>query len=237
MSTVIELKNINAGYGPIQVLWDVNLKVYEGEIIAVLGPNGAGKTTLLRTIMGLTNLYSGNISYYGREISKLSPYERVKLGITLVPEGRQLFPHMSVYENLLLGAYSLKDEKRIRDRLEFVSNLFPFIKTRSWQKAGSLSGGEQQMIAIARALMSYPKLLMLDEPSQGLAPKIVQEVFSTLRKLRDEERITMLIVEQYVRDALEASERVYVIRGGRIVYEARAGDVKDKSEFIKLYLS
>jgi branched-chain amino acid transport system ATP-binding protein len=144
---------------------------------------------------------------------------------------------MSVYENLLLGAYSLEDEKRIRDRLEFVSNLFPFIKTRSWQKAGSLSGGEQQMVAIARALMSYPKLLMLDEPSQGLAPKIVQEVFSTLRKLRDEERITMLIVEQYVRDALEASERVYVIRGGRIVYEARAGDVRDKSELIKLYLS
>jgi branched-chain amino acid transport system ATP-binding protein len=237
MSTVIELKKVNAGYGPIQVLWDVNLEVHKGEIVAILGPNGAGKTTTLRTIMGLTDLYSGSINYYGKDISKLSPHERVKLGIALVPEGRQLFPHMSVYENLILGAYSIRDERMIRDRLEFIYNLFPFIKTRSWQKAGSLSGGEQQMVAIARALMAYPKLLMLDEPSQGLAPKIVQDVFSTLIKLRDEEDITILIVEQYVKDALEASDRVYVIRGGKIVYEARAKDIKDKSEFIKLYLS
>jgi branched-chain amino acid transport system ATP-binding protein len=237
MSTVIELKKVNAGYGPIQVLWDVNLEVHKGEIVAILGPNGAGKTTTLRTIMGLTDLYSGSINYYGKDISKLSPHERVKLGIALVPEGRQLFPHMSVYENLILGAYSIRDERMIRDRLEFIYNLFPFIKTRSWQKAGSLSGGEQQMVAIARALMTYPKLLMLDEPSQGLAPKIVQDVFSTLIKLRDEEDITILIVEQYVKDALEVSDRVYVIRGGKIVYEARAKDIKDKSEFIKLYLS
>jgi branched-chain amino acid transport system ATP-binding protein len=237
MSTVIELKKVNAGYGPIQVLWDVNLEVHKEEIVAILGPNGAGKTTTLRTIMGLTDLYSGSINYYGKDISKLSPHERVKLGIALVPEGRQLFPHMSVYENLILGAYSIRDERMIRDRLEFIYNLFPFIKTRSWQKAGSLSGGEQQMVAIARALMAYPKLLMLDEPSQGLAPKIVQDVFSTLIKLRDEEDITILIVEQYVKDALEASDRVYVIRGGKIVYEARAKDIKDKSEFIKLYLS
>jgi branched-chain amino acid transport system ATP-binding protein len=144
---------------------------------------------------------------------------------------------MTVYENLILGAYSIRDERMIRDRLEFIYNLFPFIKTRSWQKAGSLSGGEQQMVAIARALMAYPKLLMLDEPSQGLAPKIVRDVFSTLIKLRDEEDITILIVEQYVKDALEASDRVYVIRGGKIVYEALAKDIKDKSEFIKLYLS
>jgi branched-chain amino acid transport system ATP-binding protein len=237
MSTVIELKKVNAGYGPIQVLWDVNLEVHKEEIVAILGPNGAGKTTTLRTIMGLTDLYLGSINYYGKDISKLSPHERVKLGIALVPEGRQLFPHMSVYENLILGAYSIRDERMIRDRLEFIYNLFPFIKTRSWQKAGSLSGGEQQMVAIARALMAYPKLLMLDEPSQGLAPKIVQDVFSTLIKLRDEEDITILIVEQYVKDALEASDRVYVIRGGKIVYEARAKDIKDKSEFIKLYLS
>jgi branched-chain amino acid transport system ATP-binding protein len=237
MSTVIELKKVNAGYGPIQVLWDVNLEVHKEEIVAILGPNGAGKTTTLRTIMGLIDLYSGSINYYGKDISKLSPHERVKLGIALVPEGRQLFPHMSVYENLILGAYSIRDERMIRDRLEFIYNLFPFIKTRSWQKAGSLSGGEQQMVAIARALMAYPKLLMLDEPSQGLAPKIVQDVFSTLIKLRDEEDITILIVEQYVKDALEASDRVYVIRGGKIVYKARAKDIKDKSEFIKLYLS
>jgi branched-chain amino acid transport system ATP-binding protein len=237
MSTVIELRKVNAGYGPIQVLWDVNLEVHKGEIVAILGPNGAGKTTTLRTIMGLTDLYSGSINYYGKDISKLSPHERVKLGIALVPEGRQLFPHMTVYENLILGAYSIRDERMIRDRLEFIYNLFPFIKTRSWQKAGSLSGGEQQMVAIARALMAYPKLLMLDEPSQGLAPKIVRDVFSTLIKLRDEEDITILIVEQYVKDALEASDRVYVIRGGKIVYEALAKDIKDKSEFIKLYLS
>jgi len=237
MTRVLELKNVNAGYGIIQVLWDINLKVLEREVVAILGPNGAGKTTLLRTIMGLTNMYSGSISYHDMDISKLNTYDRVKLGIILVPEGRQLFPHMTVYENLLLGAYTLRDEEKIRDRLEFVSNLFPIIKTRSWQRAGSLSGGEQQMIAIARALMAYPKLLMLDEPSLSLAPKIVQEIFNTIKKLREEERISILIVEQYVKEALEASEKIYVIRGGKITREVTAEDIRDKDEFIKLYLS
>ena len=236
MVLTLKLRKVNAGYGIIQVLWDVDLEVNEGEVVAVLGPNGAGKTTLLRTIVGLTNIYSGSINYYDMDVTKLNPHERVRLGIALVPEGRQLFPHMTVLENLRLGAYSIRDDGKIKDRLEFIFNLFPFIKNRLWQKAESLSGGEQQMIAIARALMSYPRLLMLDEPSQGLAPKIVQEIFSTLRKLR-EERVTVLIVEQYVKDALEISERVYVMRGGRIVHGTRVEDIKDKSEFAKLYLS
>lgn len=236
MGMVLELNNVNAGYGILQVLWDINLKVQEAEIVSVLGPNGAGKTTLLRTIMGLTSHYSGVIKYHNRDISRLSPHERVKLGISLVPEGRQLFPNMSVYENLLLGAYVVEDDEVVRDRLEFVSNLFPFIKSRLWQQAGSLSGGEQQMVAIARALMSKPKLLMLDEPSQGLAPKVVYEIFKALRNLREEERLTIILVEQYVKDALELAERVYIMRGGRMVYESRVEDIKDREELIKLYL-
>ena len=233
------MSNINSGYGLLRVLFDVSLVADRGEIVAILGPNGAGKTTLLRTIIGLTNIYSGTISLENMDITKLPPYERVRLGISLVPEGRQLFPHMSVLENLLMGGFLIENSSDLRERLEFVFSLFPVLKQRLYQKAMTLSGGEQQMLAIARALMGRPKVLMLDEPSQGLAPKIVLELFRVLDHLRSEksERLAIILVEQYARDALEIADRVYVLRGGRVVLEARSSEIKSREDLIKYYLT
>jgi len=234
--TKLALLRISAGYGVLRVLWDIDFLVDKGEIVSVLGPNGAGKTTLLRTIVGLTTIYSGKVTLDDLDITRTPPHERVKLGLSLVPEGRLLFPHMSVYENLVVGGYVIGDEKKLRDRMDFVFNLFPILRQRLWQKAGTLSGGEQQMLAIARALMSNPKILLLDEPSQGLAPKVVSEIFSVLRKLKDE-GLGIVLVEQYVKDSLEVSDRVYVLKGGKVVYEGLAEDLRTKEDLIRLYLA
>jgi len=232
----LALLRISAGYGVLRVLWDIDFLVDKGEIVSVLGPNGAGKTTLLRTIVGLTTIYSGKVTLDDLDITRTPPHERVKLGLSLVPEGRLLFPHMSVYENLVVGGYVIGDERKLRDRMDFVFNLFPILRQRLWQKAGTLSGGEQQMLAIARALMSNPKILLLDEPSQGLAPKVVVEIFSVLRKLKDE-GLGIVLVEQYVKDSLEVSDRVYVLKGGKVVYEGLAEDLRTKEDLIRLYLA
>jgi len=234
--TKLALLGISAGYGALRVLWDIDFLVDMGEIVSVLGPNGAGKTTLLRTIVGLATIYSGKVTLDDLDITRTLPHERVKLGLSLVPEGRLLFPHMSVYENLVVGGYVIGDEKKLRDRMDFVFNLFPILRQRLWQKAGTLSGGEQQMLAIARALMSNPKILLLDEPSQGLAPKVVFEIFSVLRKLKDE-GLGIVLVEQYVKDSLEVSDRVYVLKGGKVVYEGLAEDLRTKEDLIRLYLA
>jgi len=234
--TKLALLRISAGYGVLRVLWDIDFLVDKGEIVSVLGPNGAGKTTLLRTIVGLTTIYSGKVTLDDLDITRTPPHERVKLGLSLVPEGRLLFPHMSVYENLVVGGYIIGDERKLRDRMDFVFNLFPILKQRLWQKAGTLSGGEQQMLAIARALMSNPKILLLDETSQGLAPKVVVEIFSVLRKLKDE-GLGIVLVEQYVKDSLEVSDRVYVLKGGKVVYEGLAEDLRTKEDLIRLYLA
>ena len=234
--TKLALLGISAGYGALRVLWDIDFLVDMGEIVSVLGPNGAGKTTLLRTIVGLTTIYSGKVTLDDLDITRTPPHERVKLGLSLVPEGRLLFPHMSVYENLVVGGYVIGDEKKLRDRMDFVFNLFPILRQRLWQKAGTLSGGEQQMLAIARALMSNPKILLLDEPSQGLAPKVVFEILSVLRKLKDE-GLGIVLVEQYVKDSLEVSDRVYVLKGGKVVYEGLAEDLRTKEDLIRLYLA
>jgi len=232
---MLETYNINAGYGEIQVLWDVSLKIEKGEIIALLGPNGAGKTTLTKVLIGLLKPYSGVIKFNGIDITNTAPYERVKIGISLVPEGRQIFPYMTVLENLYAGMYSLK--KIDKEAIEHVFEIFPRLKERVNQKAGSLSGGEQQMLAIARALVTKPKVLILDEPSQGLAPKIVGIIFDVLKKLRDEENISILLIEQYVYDALSLSDRTYIMRNGRIVYEESSSKIlTEKRELLSLYL-
>jgi len=232
---MLETYNINAGYGEIQVLWDVSLKIEKGEIIALLGPNGAGKTTLTKVLIGLLKPYSGVIKFNGIDITNTPPYERVKIGISLVPEGRQIFPYMTVLENLYAGMYSLK--KMDKEAIEHVFEIFPRLKERVNQKAGSLSGGEQQMLAIARALVSKPKVLILDEPSQGLAPKIVGIIFDVLKKLRDEENISILLIEQYIYDALSLSDRTYIMRNGRIVYEENSSKIlTEKRELLSLYL-
>jgi branched-chain amino acid transport system ATP-binding protein len=182
---LLVLESIDTGYGETQVLWGVSLKVPEKGLVALLGSNGAGKTTTLRTIAGLLRPWRGRIRFADQDITRLPAHRRVELGVSLVPEGRGLFPGMSVYENLLMGAYTKRAREKIRDSLEFVFNLFPILRARLEQKAGTLSGGEQQMLAIARGLMSRPRLLMIDEASLGLAPRIVSELMRTIVKIRD----------------------------------------------------
>ncbi|MEM1618880.1 MAG: ABC transporter ATP-binding protein [Desulfurococcaceae archaeon] len=234
---ILRLENVNAGYGEFRVLHNINLEVERGEVVAIVGPNGAGKTTLLKTIMGLTTLYSGKIVVEGVDVTRESPDKRVKRGLVLIPEGRGLFPSLTVRENLLLGAYTVKSKEEVKERLELVYTLFPRLRERELQKAKTLSGGEAQMLAIARGLMSNPKLLMLDEPSLGLAPKIVAEVFEIIRRLREQYRISFLLVEQHVKESLEIADRGYVIQGGRIVASGKSSDLLNVEELRKIYMT
>ncbi len=234
--TMLELKNVEAGYGEFRVLHGINLKVNKGEIVALVGPNGAGKTTTLRTILRMTTLYNGEITFKGKDLRKLPTHKIVDEGITMVPEGRGIFNPLTVYENLVAGAYTKRAEEKIEDTLDFVFTLFPRLKERRNQIAGTLSGGEAQMLAIARALMSRPELLMFDEPSLGLAPKIVLEVFDTVVKLRKEADMTILIVEQHVKNSLEISDRAYVMEMGQIVLEGEGKALLTDERLKKAYL-
>jgi branched-chain amino acid transport system ATP-binding protein len=230
---MLEVESLNVYYGDIQVLWDVSLKVDRGEIVALIGSNGAGKTTLLKTIAGLLKPASGSINYLNERIDKLPPHKIVERGVALVPEGRGLFPHMTVYENLLMGAYTQRENSR--EVLNWVYEIFPILKERSRQLASTLSGGEQQMLAIARSLMSNPKLLMLDEPSQGLGPKVVIRILDTV-KMINERGVTIMLVEQSAPFALELADRVYVIENGRIVHSGRSEEIRSLEDVKKAYL-
>lgn len=237
MSLALEVRGIESGYGKIQVLWGVDVTLQEGSMVAVLGPNGAGKTTLLRTIMGIIRAWRGSVMMYGLDITSMPSHRRVELGLTMVPEGRRLFPDLTVRENLELGAYTRRARERIVETLELVFNLFPRLKERLHQKAGSLSGGEQQMLAMARALMTRPKVLMLDEPSQGLAPKIAWEVAETLDKIRREVGISVILVEQNVALALEKADYIYLLEQGRVVLEGFREEVlARKLDIVRSYL-
>lgn len=237
MEPILKLEDIEAGYGEFRVLHDINLEVYSNEVVAVVGPNGVGKTTLLKTIMGLTNIYSGRILFQGKDITRLRPDLRVKSGLILVPEGRGLFPNLTVRENLVLGGYTLGSREEVEKRIELVCSIFPRLKERLHVKAKNLSGGEAQMLALARGLMGNPKLLMLDEPSLGLAPIIVTEVFKIVRKMRDELGLTIIIVEQHVKESLELSDRAYVMQGGRIIASGKSRDLMNLEELRKLYMA
>jgi branched-chain amino acid transport system ATP-binding protein len=193
---MLKVESIEAGYGPMQVLWKPSLEVKKGSITSLLGPNGVGKSTLLWTVLGSIEPWGGKIFYENEEITYLPTHKKVDLGITLVPEGKHLFGEMSVRENLTMGAYRKEALQKKKDSLELVYSLFPILKERDRQRAGTLSGGQQQMVTIGRALMTRPKLIMLDEPSQGLAPKLVGEVFGTVEKLKAEIGLTILLVEQ-----------------------------------------
>jgi branched-chain amino acid transport system ATP-binding protein len=229
---LLSVENLSAGYGPIQVLWNVSFYVKKGEKIAIIGPNGAGKTTTLKAIVGLVKIKSGIVKFMDEKISGLPTHEIIKRGIALVPEGRRLFPKMTVLENLRLGALITPEAKaKFEDTLEWIFQLFPILKERLNQKAETLSGGEGQMLAIARALMARPKLLLLDEPSLGLGPIVVNQIFNALEKL-NQEGVTILLVEQYVTKALEFSDRAYVLERGRIVMEGVGRDLL-KNEYIK----
>ncbi|MCE4610516.1 MAG: ABC transporter ATP-binding protein [Desulfurococcales archaeon] len=228
------VRGLEAGYGEMQVLWSVDIEVEKGSFTVILGPNGAGKTTLLKAIMGIVRPFSGKIVYRGEDVTYTPPHKKVEMGITLVPEGRRLFPELTVEENLILGAYT-QGIRDIGDRLELVYNVFPRLKERRAQKAGTLSGGEQQMLAIGRALMSKPSLLMLDEPSQGLAPKLALEIVELLGRLREGEELTILMVEQNVAAALRLADFIYVLEQGRIVASGTPEEVASIEDVRKAY--
>ncbi len=233
---MLKVENIESGYGPMQVLWGPSLEVEKGSITSLLGPNGVGKTTLLRTVCGLIEPWGGRIIYEDGEVTHLPTHKKVELGIVLVPEGRHLFTGMNVHENLIMGAYPKEALKNMDDSLELVYSLFPILKERTKQKAGSLSGGEQQMLTIARALMTRPKLIMLDEPSQGLAPKLVGEVFETIERMKAEIGLTILLVEQNVEFSLSASDSVYILHEGKIKAHGSAEEIEKSPEIREAYL-
>jgi branched-chain amino acid transport system ATP-binding protein len=229
------LDDVSASYGDFQALFNITLEVRAGEVVTLIGANGAGKTTTLRVISGLLRPRTGKVQLQGEEIARLAPHEIVERGISHVPEGRQLFPFMSVEENLVLGAYIKRTRGKIPQLMEEQFELFPMLKERRKQLAGTLSGGEQQMVAIARGLMAQPKLLLLDEPSLGLAPKIVEEVFEKIRQI-GETGVTVLIVEQNVVDGLSVSSRGYVVENGAIRMQGASKDLLSNQEVRTAYL-
>lgn len=235
MAELLEVEKIGAAYGEVRALWDVSFYVREGEIVTLLGANGAGKTTTMRVISGLLRPLGGEVRLSGRTIHRLRAPRIVEAGIVQIPEGRRLWPRMTVLENLELGAYSPESRPRRNASMAWVFSLFPRLAERRMQLAGTLSGGEQQMLAIGRGLMSRPRLLMLDEPSLGLAPILVREVFNIIRKI-NAEGVTVLLVEQNVRQALEIATRGYVLETGRITRSGSASDLLKDPEIKRAYL-
>jgi branched-chain amino acid transport system ATP-binding protein len=231
---MLAVEKLQVAYGKVQALWDVTLGVPEGEIVALVGANGAGKTTLLKTVSGLLRRQSGSITYDGKRIEEASPPEIVKHGVVHVPEGRKLFPEMTVIDNLLMGAFTIPQSERPQ-RLERVFSVFPVLKERQRQIAGTLSGGEQQMVAIGRGLMAGPKLLMLDEPSLGLAPLLVEEVFRVITEI-NRLGVTVLLVEQNTQHALTLAHRGFVMELGRIALSGSGGELLANSNVRKAYL-
>jgi branched-chain amino acid transport system ATP-binding protein len=232
---MLEVSNLSVSYGKSQALRDISLKVDEREIVALVGTNGAGKTTLLNTISGLLRPASGSVEFLGKRIDRLAPHSIVKLGISHIPEGRKLFADMTVLENLEMGAYSSEAWKRKEQTLEQVYQIFPVLRERGRQLASKLSGGERQMVAIGRGLMSNPRLCMFDEPSYGLAPKLFSEVIDVIKQLR-EQGITIFLVEQNVRQTLETADRVYVLENGQIVLEGKGKNLLQNEQVKTAYL-
>lgn len=236
---MLRIKNLEAGYGPLKVLRKVSMHIGPGEIVTIIGANGAGKTTLLKTISGLLCAQAGEIIFENQNLRMLPPERIVFLGCSLVPEGRQLFAPMTVRENLILGAYvqyRRRRQEEVKEDLERVFALFPRLKERETQLAGTLSGGEQQMLAIGRALLSRPAVLLLDEPSMGLAPRLVREIFDQVARLRSERGMTILLVEQNARGALHIADRGYVLETGRVVLEGTAEELLANRDVQRAYL-
>lgn len=232
---MLEVKNLSVSYGAIEAVKDISFTVNDGEIVSLIGANGAGKTTTLHTITGLIPAKSGSVMYNGVDLLKTHNNKIVTLGMAHIPEGRHVFTRMSVEENLEMGAFSLKDQSDLKKDLDMVYGLFPRLKERRNQKAGTLSGGEQQMLAMGRALMSHPKTILMDEPSMGLSPKLVKEIFSIIRKLHEQD-ITILLVEQNAKMALSIADRAYVLETGRITMEGDAKELLNNEQVRKAYL-
>ena len=232
---LLEVKDLQVFYGVIQALKGISFTVEEGEIVTLIGANGAGKTTTMQTIIGLISSKGGSISYNGTDITKLPSHKIVSMGVTQVPEGRRIFQELTVYDNLMLGAYLEKDMKKIKERIEEVFEQFPILKERRTQVAGTLSGGEQQMLAMSRALMANPKLLMLDEPSMGLSPLLVSFVFDIIQEM-NKNGITILLVEQNAEKALAIADRAYVLANGMITHSGTGAELAGSEEIKKAYL-
>jgi len=228
------LERLESGYGKLKVLFGVSLRVEKNTVTALLGSNGAGKTTTLLTAMGVVKPWAGWVFLDGKDVTEAPPYKKIELGMALVPEGRRLFTEMTVEENLLMGAYTKRAREKALDTLEWVYSLFPRLRERRRQKAGTMSGGEQQMLAIARALMSRPKVLLLDEPSAGLAPKVVADLFDVVKRLKEE--VSILLVEQNVAASLEISDYAYVLENGHVVKEGAPQELAQDEYVKKAYL-
>jgi branched-chain amino acid transport system ATP-binding protein len=232
---MLQVEKLNSGYGMVQILWDVSFQIKPKEIVSIIGPNGSGKTTLVKTLMGLVPAQSGTIRFKGEPMEKLRPYDIVKKGLVMIPEGREIFPKMTVEENLMLGAYTYSDKVKIKDTKERVYQIFPVLKKKEKALAQTLSGGEQQMLVICRSLMSNPSLLILDEPSLGLAPIIVEKVLDTVTKI-NEDGVTILLVEQNIRDSLSIAHRAYVLEEGKIILEGEGRQLLNSNHIKEVYL-
>jgi branched-chain amino acid transport system ATP-binding protein len=232
---MLEVKNVNTFYGHLQAIWDISINVKEKEFLSILGSNGAGKTTLLNTIAGLNKAASGSIEYRGTRIDAMQPYRICALGLILIPQGRKIFPMMNVLENLQMGAYLPGPRKTVKQNLEKIYATYPVLKQRSGQLAGTLSGGEQQMLAIGRGLMSNPELLMLDEPTLGLSPKLAMDMLSSLKNLH-EQGITLVLVSQETMQCLQMAERAYVLENGRVALDGRCSTLLADDKVRKAYM-
>ncbi len=233
---MLKVRKLESGYGPMQVLWGPDLEVQQGSVTSLLGPNGAGKSTLLWTVLGAVPPLAGQVEFEGSDVTRLPTHKKVDLGMTLVPEGKHLFGEMTVYDNLMMGAYRKEAQEKAEESLELVYSLFPILEERREQMAGSLSGGQQQMVTIGRALMTRPKLIMLDEPSQGLAPKLVLEVFETIERLTREVGLTILLVEQNADASLDSADYVYVMHEGVIKAAGTPEEIRQSDEIREAYL-
>lgn len=232
---MLKIEGLNVHYGGIHALRGIDVQVEKGKIVSLIGANGAGKSTTLRTIVGLERCTNGKIVYEGSEITKKTTKEIVKSGVVLVPEGRRIFPNLTVMENLILGGYSRTDTAQVQKDIQWVFELFPRLKEREWQKAGTMSGGEQQMLAVGRGLMTKPNLMMMDEPSLGLAPLIVKDIFNIIKEI-NKLGVTILLIEQNAKVALEISDYAYVLETGVIVLEGAGKSLLDNEDVKKAYL-
>lgn len=233
---VLEIANLESAYGPVKAVRGVSLAVPEGRIATVLGPNGAGKTTLLKTLSGIIDPKRGSVRFAGSDITGMDPSQIVRLGLVQVPEGREVFPLLSVRDNLLMGAYTRADRDGVARDLEKVQGYFPILRERAAQDAGLLSGGQQQMLAIARALMAAPKMILLDEPSLGLSPKLTQEIFDIVVRINREQGTTLLIVEQNAHLALGVADVGFILENGRIVVEGPCAELRERADIQEFYL-
>lgn len=236
MGNILETKGLNVGYGPIHVIYDLDFEVPDGEVTVIVGPNGVGKTTLLKAIMGLATVYSGQVFFQGKDISKLPAYERTKLGIGYMPQTGNIFSKLTVEDNLKMAAYTVNSSKMYSDKLEFVFNLFPRLKEYMPRAAGTLSGGERQMLAEGMVLMRDPKLMMVDEPTAGLMPKLVNDVMKQLEQMAETTGLPIVLVEQRAKRALQVGDKAYMMRGGRFTFSGPADVLANHPQLNEMYL-